>query len=74
MSTTTAPRVTVTKLERVANDDRPYWQARVHSNGEHVAVSNRYGSWQTADGAREVAPPVAAVLQAHLPRGERGRR
>lgn len=63
----------VTKLER---QDDGHYQATVHCNGDHVRVDNRYGSWQAQFGRdrREVAPRVAAYLQARLPRDARGRR
>lgn len=66
------PSLTITQLTRHEPEgQRPYYTARVHAEGQHLDTANRFGSWHTADGRRELRPEVAAALQAKLPRGER---
>lgn len=66
--------IRVTKMEQHEDEGRPYFTANVHRNGSHIEACNRYGSWLTADGRREVLPGVAAILQRKLPREYRARR
>lgn len=65
----------ITKLRKCSHGGKTWWAANVSLDGTTLAVTNRYGSWQTDEDKcgllRDVLPAVAQELQAKVKTEER---